>query len=381
MGFDEDLRTSLKSNTSDPKLCVYDLLGDKDLDIFHASFEEEKQCKTRKNKLNTARYRVKVDGFKKFKSSGRKRALLIGCNYIGTQNELAGAIDDQKKIAKILNAAFGFDKKDILMLTDETRTVPDKEGILASIAWLTKDAAPGDCLWFSFSGHGLQIRDKNGDEEDGFDEALMPLKCSSSRQALTDDEIFTALIQNLKEGVKLTCFFDCCHSGSACDLGWTYDMDAQTWREEKSAIHSAADVVLISGCTDSQQSQDVTLGRGSKQLKGGALTLSFCSELINNWSKHSYISLVAQMKKAIHANGFTNQSPHISSTQAFDIGRPFDITDEICPNLNKILGPSVEKKKNIRHNKAVKRSRKSKGRKPNFELTVTGLNRSINYIN
>lgn len=36
-------------------------------------------------------------------------------------------------------------------------------------------AQPGDSLFFSFSGHGGQQRDVDGDEVDGMDETILPV--------------------------------------------------------------------------------------------------------------------------------------------------------------------------------------------------------------
>ena len=40
--------------------------------------------------------------------------------------------------------------------------------------WLVSGARPGDSLFFSFSGHGGQVRDVDGDEADGLDETILP---------------------------------------------------------------------------------------------------------------------------------------------------------------------------------------------------------------
>ncbi len=43
-------------------------------------------------------------------------------------------------------------------------------------SWLVKGAKPGDSLFFSFSGHGNQMRDIDGDEtDDGMDETILPV--------------------------------------------------------------------------------------------------------------------------------------------------------------------------------------------------------------
>jgi hypothetical protein len=37
--------------------------------------------------------------------------------------------------------------------------------------WLVKDAKMNDSLAFHYSGHGGQVVDKDGDEDDGYDES------------------------------------------------------------------------------------------------------------------------------------------------------------------------------------------------------------------
>lgn len=48
---------------------------------------------------------------------------------------------------------------------------PTKQNILNAVKWLVSDAKAGDSLWFSYSGHGTQVVDTDGDEDDGYDEA------------------------------------------------------------------------------------------------------------------------------------------------------------------------------------------------------------------
>ena len=46
-----------------------------------------------------------------------KRALLIGINYIGTANELAGCINDIANISNILINRCGYNQNDVTVLT------------------------------------------------------------------------------------------------------------------------------------------------------------------------------------------------------------------------------------------------------------------------
>jgi hypothetical protein len=42
---------------------------------------------------------------------------------------------------------------------------------------------------------------------------------------ITDDDMHSMLVNPLPKGAKLTCIFDCCHSGTMLDLPFTYQPD------------------------------------------------------------------------------------------------------------------------------------------------------------
>lgn len=79
------------------------------------------------------------------------------------------------------------------------------------------------CFFFLLSqGHGGKLRDDDrSEEDDGYDEALIPLDYQESG-FLRDDELYDTLIVPLKSGVKLTCLMDCCHSGTILDLPFKF---------------------------------------------------------------------------------------------------------------------------------------------------------------
>ncbi|HTO30367.1 MAG TPA: caspase family protein, partial [Pararhizobium sp.] len=98
------------------------------------------------------------------------RALLIG---IGTYENLPedmflhGPKNDVKAIHALLTDTLSFNPESIRVLTDEKAT---KASILHSMdEWLVAGTAPGDRIYVFFSGHGLQVKDVSGDEEDGMD--------------------------------------------------------------------------------------------------------------------------------------------------------------------------------------------------------------------
>ena len=70
-------------------------------------------------------------------------------------------------------------------------------------------------------GHGTKLQDDNGDEEDGFDEALVPLDYAE-KGMIRDDDLFDILIKPLADGVSMFSLMDCCHSGTILDLPYIF---------------------------------------------------------------------------------------------------------------------------------------------------------------
>ena len=95
--------------------------------------------------------------------------------------------------------------------------VPTRENLLRAMRWLTEGCGPGDSLVFLFCGHGVQEVDLNGDEVDGYNEALCPVDFERSGVIL-DDEINETVVRPLGRGVKLHAVMDTCHSGTILDL-------------------------------------------------------------------------------------------------------------------------------------------------------------------
>src|SRR5690606_15671705 len=75
---------------------------------------------------------------------------------------------------------------------------------------------PGDRVYFYFSGHGLQVKDQNGDEEDGLDEALSTYDIAAAdsdwTNVILDDEIDEMLARLKDRAVSIV--IDACHSGT-----------------------------------------------------------------------------------------------------------------------------------------------------------------------
>ncbi|MEO7520446.1 MAG: caspase family protein, partial [Gemmatimonas sp.] len=139
--------------------------------------------------------------------SAKRKALCIGIDaYRG--HELHGCVNDATNWAKAFTG-LGFDTA---FIRDKDATI---EGILQSVRKLVSDARSGDVLAIQFAGHGYQLNDVDQDESegDGMDEALVPYDFEAGAFILDDD--IRREFSLIRPGVSLTCFLDCCHSGTA----------------------------------------------------------------------------------------------------------------------------------------------------------------------
>lgn len=83
------------------------------------------------------------------------------------------------------------------------------------------------CLYLQprhYSGHGTKVPDLNGDEDDGYDEALVPLDFDRSGVIL-DDDLYEIFVKGLPPGVHVVALMDCCHSGTVLDLPYIFKAD------------------------------------------------------------------------------------------------------------------------------------------------------------
>merc|ERR550532_2192041 len=137
-------------------------------------------------------------------SNGSFRALMVGINYVGTSAELAGCHNDVETMKRyLLDHGYSEDSMQILM-DDGSHDDPTKANIENGFRWLVEGAEVGASLFFHYSGHGASVRDDDGDEPDGKDEALCPMDYDSAG-LLRDDQAFQYLVAPLCDGVCLTC--------------------------------------------------------------------------------------------------------------------------------------------------------------------------------
>lgn len=231
-----------------------------------------------------------VDGSRK----PMKKALLVGINtYKSDLNaDLKGCVNDVENIRDILVNIYKFNPENIRVIIDDRAT---KQQIMDRLVWLVNGRIPGDELVFHYSGHGSQVRDRNGDElDDGLDEILCPHDLNWDDPLL--DDWLGDLFSQLKPGVHLTMICDSCHSGSMtrtlCEnphyvaprfLMPPYDIRSRSLGLDlhKTTIRESINNqnhVLMSGCEDHQTSADAFIN-GKYQ---GAMTASLCAAIRAN---------------------------------------------------------------------------------------------------
>lgn len=157
--------------------------------------------------------------------SGTKRAVMIGINYIGQSGELAGCHNDVLNMKEYIMDVHEFEEDNITVLMDDgVHSNPTRNNIMFAYEKIVMESQPGDVVYLHYSGHGGKLRDDGNDEEDGFDETLVPLDYQRSGQ-IRDDDLLKYLVVPMKEGVFVTSVMDCCHSGTVLDLPYNFKGD------------------------------------------------------------------------------------------------------------------------------------------------------------
>jgi len=165
----------------------------------------------------------------------QRKALCIGIGYHNLEKtwHLRKARKDTFVFRRFLSELYGFNKADVMILTDNSRHIqPTRKNIMMHIDRLVENTNPGDRLVFFFSGHGSQVPNKDGTEIDGYDEVIWPsdvkllvgdaAQCVDAQNYIIDDDLKRHLVDSIPKGAQLTALLDCCHSGTGLDLPHTY---------------------------------------------------------------------------------------------------------------------------------------------------------------
>lgn len=240
------------------------------------------------------------------------QAYLFGLNYANDEGmKLNGCINDVNNIATYLNAELGIPCE---VITDDVNqkdtTAMGMLNKLYQIA-MTTYKEDLDFVWIHYSGHGSSIIDKDGDEKDGNDEALVPIDVRT--MGLIPDDYIQVLFSYFNPKTRVIFVFDCCHSGTIGDVFFSWDSPHEC-NVENVMCNVKAKLITISGCLDDQTSADAFNVLGDNKYVG-ALTACMLTVLKENknetWS--NVFTLKDSLTKKLEENEFP-QKPRLCST-------------------------------------------------------------------
>jgi hypothetical protein len=293
----------------------------------------------------------------------KSMSLHIGLNavspahYGGWSGDLTACEFDANDMAAIARASR---MRPIVLLTRRAT----RANMLAALRGAARTLKTGDLFFLTYSGHGGQIPDVTGEEQDKKDETW----CLYDGE-LIDDELYLEL-SRFAEGVRVIVLSDSCHSGTvtrapmpapdavnpagrskmmppavamrtyrehqkfydnlqkavAKEAGKTLLLDPDAMLAAGRIVESTrltsiagdckASVILISGCQDNQTSMD------------GAHNGAFTEQLLQVWNHGAYRGSYAKFHATIRARLPATQSPNfftLGPAAAFAAQQPFSV--------------------------------------------------------
>jgi hypothetical protein len=308
-----------------------------------------------------AKTTAKTKGKAKGNASGKAMGMSLHIGLNGVSGAAYGGWDGPL-------AACEFDANDMTALAKQQGIRPTtlltkkatRGAVLAEMRKAAKLLAAGDLFFLTYSGHGGQVPDVNGDEDDKKDETW----CLYDGQ-LIDDELYAEL-GKFGAGVRILVLSDSCHSGTVTreailppatiptqrPKNMPDAVAMRTYREHQafydklqrdvardagkpvvdpdnalaqvavsgrlSAIADKFDasLILISGCQDNQTSMD------------GEHNGAFTEQLLKVWNQGGFQGNYGNFHARIKARMPATQSPNLftlGSAGAFLAQKPFSV--------------------------------------------------------
>ena len=246
--------------------------------------------------------------------SKTKRALCICINYLTSpDSRLYGCIRDAIEMSEFLQDSLGYKREDIVVLRDDmSDAMPTTSRIVSELNRLQATSLNSDEIIIHYSGHGAQIRDSTGDEKDSYDECLIP--CDFKTGGIISDDMLGMIISGMR--CRSIIIMDCCHSATCMDLPYLFYVNPTNNAIEKQIIQSRVgfptNVIMISGCKDSQTSADAYFKENSSSM--GVLTNSLLNVYRTLSQKSDYAmryiplsTFFSEVSQYIRKNGFAQE--------------------------------------------------------------------------
>lgn len=251
-------------------------------------------------------------------------------HYQGWNGKLVACEFDANDMEKLASGR-GFDSEKLL--TKQATA----EALTSGLEKASQKLESGDTLLLTYSGHGGQVPDANGDEKDRMDETWVLY----NRQ-MVDDELYS-LFGTFKPGVRIAIFSDSCHSGTVAKdamdaigpdrmarsvnggdsqkprvkgmpdevVRAVYEANKDEYDEIQKSLppfdkaNIGASVILTSGCQDNQTSLD------------GDKNGLFTQTLLEVWNNGAFTSGYRTFRRRI-----ARQMPPWQSPNLFIVGSP-----------------------------------------------------------
>lgn len=279
-----------------------------------------------------------------FPSKQRKIALIIAIGEypeVGRWRNLS-SMNDVKYVKEAL-LKNGFEQNNIDTLLNSKAT---KAAMIKSLDDLYNKVQEGDIVYFQFSGHGQQIQDDNGDELDGYDEALIPYDAAAAYDPVTykgenhfRDDLLGEKLNRIRKKVgpkgSLVVLIDACHSGTATrDVGIkrgteipfltdprykpNIKIDLNKQQEQgmlEGFTNGMGTMVVFSACSPNQPNYEM---KDADKKGVGSLSYAFAKSIADLPEGSNY-KLLFQKMKAIIQGDIATQIPMIEGDVELEV--------------------------------------------------------------
>lgn len=243
-----------------------------------------------------------------------KRALLIGIEYNRNSDiYIPGCYNDVLMVRDVLKNKFNYTDSEIIILTDSSvennYTIPTAKNIYNTFSNIVNESDKFSQFVFHYSGHGKYIKDTTSDEIDFNDEVIVPMDYRTNG-VISDDQI-NALVQKIKCPTMM--LFDCCHSGTICDLPYSWNKKQNNYEitENNKTSNYQSNILKLSSSLDNELS--VSIGDLAGQYYG-VFTKNIVYELYGLDTKTTTIKEFADKVNTTIKKMNLSQTVNISSS-------------------------------------------------------------------
>ena len=268
----------------------------------------------------------------------QKRAFMVGISHYDTAltgyqwNNING-VEDIKLLEPILKKQ-GFY---LTSLLDEKATY---QNITTQLSNFINQTKKGDIVYLHFSAHGQPVEDMNGDEQDGWDEAIVPIDAYKlykkgiydGRKHLLDDQL-NVYIKKLRTKIGPNGFLyvviDACHAGTSSrandetirgtKVGFTYNNKVfKPSMQKKShykleASAKMSHVMYLEACRPDQVNMEIKV----KDKRYGPLSYNIAQALLTKPLSANANEFLSNVKASIMNSGCWPNNQNLVTETSF----------------------------------------------------------------